>query len=59
MGIFPDWRETGGNPVILDRINIVLEDNALLVALEDESLTITVDRLPEQGHGSQDQHHAL
>lgn len=47
MGIFHDWLKTGGNPVILDRLNIVLEDDAPLVALEDESLTITVDRLPE------------
>jgi hypothetical protein len=45
MSIFPDWLETGGNPVILDRLNIVLEDDELLVAIEDDSLTITVDRL--------------
>jgi hypothetical protein len=33
-------------PVILDRLNVTLEDDALLIALEDESLTIIVDRLP-------------
>jgi hypothetical protein len=47
MGIFPDWLETGGNPVILDRLDVALEDDELAVTIDDEALTITIDRLPE------------
>jgi hypothetical protein len=43
MGIFPDWLETGGSPVILDRLDVALEDEELLVALESDALTITVE----------------